>query len=72
MRNLVESSAFMTAEEVGEDMCPVLIGYDHDSRGIWAIAVEAKGAVKSPVQFVKDKIDNALRDGEIGRVCSCG
>ena len=51
--------AFMTAEEVGEDMCPVLIGYDHDSRGIWAIAVEAKGAVKSSVQFVKEKIDGA-------------
>ena len=51
--------AFMTAEEVGEDMCPVLIGYDHNSRGVWAIAVEAKGAVNSSVQFVKDKIDNA-------------
>ena len=51
--------AFTTAEDVGEDMCPVLIGYGHDSRGIWAIAVEAKGAVKSSVQFVKDKIDNA-------------
>ena len=31
--------AFMTAEDVGEDMCPVLVGYDNDSHGIWALAV---------------------------------
>ena len=49
----------MTAEAVGEDMCPVLIGSDHDSRGICAIAAEAEGAVKSSVQLVKDKIANA-------------
>ena len=49
----------MTAEEVGEDMCPVLVGYDYDLRGVWAIAVEAKGPVKSSVQFVKGKIDDA-------------
>ena len=51
--------AFMTAGEVVEDMCPVLVGYGHGSRGIWAIAVEAKGPVKSSVQFVKGKIDKA-------------
>ena len=28
--------AFMTAEDIGEDMCPVLVGYDNDSHGIWA------------------------------------
>ena len=49
----------MIAEEVGEDMCPVLVGDDHGSRGIRANAVEAKGPVKSSVQFVKGKIDDA-------------
>ena len=39
----------MTAEDVGEDMCPVLVGYDNDSHGDWALAVEAKGAVKSSI-----------------------
>ena len=49
----------MTVEEVGEDMCPVFICYAHDSKCFLAIAVEAEGAVKSSVQFVKDQIDNA-------------
>ena len=48
----------MAAEEVGEDMCPFRIGYDHDSRASGAIAVEAKGPVKSSVQFVNGKIDD--------------
>ena len=39
--------AFMTAEDVGEDMCPVLVGYDHNSAGIWALAVERKGVTDS-------------------------
>ena len=51
--------AFMTAEDVGEDMCPVLVGYDNDSHGIWALAVDAKGATKSSVQWVTGKIDEA-------------
>jgi hypothetical protein len=51
--------AFMTAEDVGEDMCPVLVGYDNDSHGIWALAVDAKGATKSSVQWVNGKIDEA-------------
>ena len=42
--------AFMTAEDVGEDMCPVLAGYDNDSRGIREFAVDAKGATKASVQ----------------------
>ena len=49
----------MTAEDVGEDMCPVLVGYDNDSHGVWALAVDAKGATKPSVQWVKNKIDEA-------------
>ena len=51
--------AFMTAEDVEEDMCPVLVGYDNDSYGIWALAVDAEGATKSSVQWVNGKIDEA-------------
>ena len=39
--------AFMTADDVCEDMCPVLAGYNNDSYGMWALAVDAKGATKS-------------------------
>ena len=49
----------MTAEEVGEDMCPVLVGYDNDSHGVWALAVDVKGATRPAVQWVKGKIDEA-------------
>ena len=49
----------MTAEDVGEDMYPVLFGYDNDSHGIWALAVAAKGATKPSVQWVKGNIDEA-------------
>ena len=51
--------AFMTAEDVGEDMCPVVAGYDNDSHGIWALAVDAKVATKPAVQWVKGKIDES-------------
>ena len=48
--------AFMTAEDVGEDVCPVLVGYDNDSHGVWALAVDAKGATKPSVQWVKGRL----------------
>ena len=32
----------MTAEDVGEDMCPVLVGYDNDLHGICALVVDPK------------------------------
>ena len=51
--------AFMTAEDVGEDMCPVLIGFDHVSNGIWALAVDQKGATRSSTKWVASKIDEA-------------
>ena len=31
--------ALMTADDVGEDMCPVFSGYDNDSYGIWALVI---------------------------------
>ena len=49
----------MTAEDVGEHMCSVLVGYDNDSHGMWALAVDAKGATRPAVQWVKGKIDEA-------------
>ena len=49
----------MTAEDVGEDMCPVLVGYVNDSHGIWALAVDAKEATKPSVQWVESKVDEA-------------
>ena len=51
--------ALMTAEDVREDMCPVPVGYDNDLHGIWALAVDAKGATRPAVQWVKGKIDEA-------------
>ena len=51
--------ASMTAEDVAEDICPVLVGYDNDSHGVWAMAVDAKGATKTSVQWVKGNIDES-------------
>ena len=52
-------SAFMTAEEIGEDMCPALVGYDHNSAGAWALAVEKKGVSETYTRWVNGKIDEA-------------
>ena len=51
--------AFMTAEEIGEDMCPVLVGFDHGSSGIWALAVDQKGPTRSSTKWVTGKIDES-------------
>ena len=51
--------AFMTTEDIGEDMCPVLVGFDHVSNGIWALAVDQKGATRSSTKWVAGKIDEA-------------
>ena len=47
--------AFMTAEEIGEDMCPVIVGFDHGSSGIWALAVDQKGPSRSSTKWVLGK-----------------
>ena len=49
----------MTAEDLGEDMCAVLVGYDHNSKGIWALAVDQKGATRSSTRWVNGKIEEA-------------
>lgn len=55
--------AFITAEDVGEDTCPVLVGYDNDSHDVWPPVVNAKAATKPPVQWVKGKIDDSVCSG---------
>ena len=60
----------MTAEDVGEDMCPVLVGYDHESSGIWALAVDNKGATRSSVKWTTGKIDEAGCAGTAGTLGS--
>ena len=46
----------MTADHVGEGMCPVLVEFHNDSHRIWALAVDAKGATNPAVQWMKGKI----------------
>ena len=38
---------------------PVLVGYDHQSKGIWAMVVDHKGPTPSTVQWLTDRIDKA-------------
>ena len=64
-REFILDYAFMTAGEVGEDMCPIFVGYNYDSRGIWANAIEAKRPVKSSVPFVKGNLCTLLGFGQI-------
>ena len=71
--------AFMTNEgqfELGrhlrdDDMVgasPVLIGCDHRSKGIWAMAVDFKGPTQSAVKWLVGKIDQAgCRGTKMGR-----
>ena len=43
---------FVTQEEEEEDqdIWPVLVGYDHHNKGLWAMAVDNKGATPSAVK----------------------
>ena len=50
---------FMTPEEEEEDMRAILIGYDHQKSGFWALPVEGKGAQEQVVKWVVDKMDEA-------------
>lgn len=54
-------------EELGEDRmkgaCPVIVGYDHDSRGIWAMAVDSKGVTESSTKWLDGKINEAGQSG---------
>ena len=46
----------MTAKDIGEDMCQVLVGYDHSAAGIEALAVERKGVSETVTKWVIGKI----------------
>ena len=50
---------FMTADEEEEDMRAILVGYDHQKSGFWALPVERKGAQEEVVKWIVDKIDEA-------------
>ena len=47
------------SEEEKTGANPVLVGYDHRSKGIWALAVDRKGPSPSSVQWLVDKLDEA-------------
>ena len=46
-------------EEEEEDMRAILVGYDHEKSGFWALPVERKGAQEEVVKWIVDKIDEA-------------
>ena len=51
--------AFMTAEDLCEDMCPFLGGYDYSAAGIWALAVDKKGVSETVTKWINGKINEA-------------
>ena len=66
--------AFMTADgQVGykedlEEEClvgasPVIVGYDHGSRSIWAMAADRKGATDSSMKWLDNKINESGHSG---------
>ena len=38
---------------------PILVGYDHRSKGVWAMAVDRKGPTPSSVEWLVNKLDEA-------------
>ena len=40
------SYCFMSPEEIEKDTCPILILYDDNLDAIWALPVQAKGAIQ--------------------------
>ena len=50
---------FKLSEEGKVGASPVLVGYDHRSRGIWAMAVEQKGVTESSVAWIDGKLNQA-------------
>ena len=55
--------ACQISEENMPGMCPVVVGYDHKSRGIWALAVDGKGATESAVKWVDKKVNESGNRG---------
>ena len=52
-------SAFHTKEEQEGNMCPILVCYDHRKWDIWAMPMEAKGAIEPAVGWMLGKLDLA-------------
>lgn len=54
---------FMTAEEAEDDMRAILICYDHNKSGLWALPVEHKGAQQDVIKWVVDKLEECGYSG---------
>ena len=50
-------------EESMQGARPVIVGYDHKSRGVWAMVVDSKGATESSTKWLNGKINEAGHSG---------
>ena len=48
---------FKLSDEDKVGASPVIVGYDHTSRGIWAMAVDHKGVTESSVAWMDGKLN---------------
>ena len=55
--------AFMVPEEQEQDMCPILVAYDHSKYGLWVMETDHKGATDASVKFMSMRMEEA---GHIG------
>ena len=55
--------AFMTQCVSCDCARPVIVGYDHGSRGVWAMVVDSKGATESSTKWLNGKINEAGHSG---------
>ena len=63
-RELNIDYTLMTAEGIEEDMCRVFVDCNHNSNGIWALAMDRKGATGSSTKWVTGKIDGQVAHGQ--------
>ena len=49
---------FMSPDDIEEDMHAILLCYDHTKMGMWALAVDRKGADENVVKWVVDKMED--------------
>ena len=56
--------AFMTPEELDEEMQPSLIMYDDHEGAFWATSVRAKGVNEAVVRYVKEILDHSGYEGQ--------
>ena len=54
---------FMTPEESEEGMDAILVGYDSEKLGLWAMSVDAKGPTPAAVGWLSGKIEDAGYNG---------